>query len=46
MFQAYYQAQMIKSIYLEPALSYIPSPAASPHLNAAWAGTLRMIILF
>jgi porin len=45
-YQGYYQMQIIKNIYLEPALSYIPSPAAAPHLDAAWAGTLRAIILF
>lgn len=46
MFQAYYQAKIINAIYLEPALSYIPTPAAEPRLNAAFAGTLRMIVLF
>lgn len=47
MYQAYYQAQVIKQIfYLEPAISYIPTPGASKNLNAAWAGTLRGIILF
>lgn len=46
MLQAYYQAQVMNGIYLEPALSYIPTPGASPTLNPAWAGTLRAIILF
>jgi porin len=46
MYQAYYQATIIKNIYLEPVLSYIPTAAASPHLKAAWAGTARIIILF
>jgi len=46
MFQAYYQAEVIKGIYIEPALSYIPTPGASAKLNAAWAGTLRAIVLF
>lgn len=46
MYQGYYQIQIIKNIYLEPALSYIPNPAANPDLNAAFAGTLRAIILF
>lgn len=46
MFQAYYQAQLLKNLYLEPALSYIPTPGAQPNLNAAWAGTVRTIILF
>ncbi len=46
MYQAYYQAQIINGIYLEPVLSYIPTPGASNELNASWAGTLRAIILF
>ena len=46
MYQIYYQAKVINAIYLEPALSYIPTPGASPNLSAAWAGTLRAIVLF
>jgi len=46
MFQAYYQAQILKGIYVEPVLSVIPKPGASPHLNTAWAGTARVIVLF
>lgn len=47
MYQAYYQTELVKNIlYLEPALSYIPKPGAMPTLNAAWAGTLRLILLF
>ena len=46
MFQAYYQAKIFSGVYLEPVLSYIPKPGASPNLPAAWAGTLRAIILF
>lgn len=44
--QGYYQAAIFKGIYLEPAITYIPTPAAFPHLNAAWAETLRLIVLF
>ncbi|OGT52800.1 MAG: porin [Gammaproteobacteria bacterium RIFCSPHIGHO2_12_FULL_42_13] len=44
--QAYYQAFVTTGIYLEPALTYIPTPAISKNLNAAWAGTLRAIVLF
>lgn len=44
--QGYYQAKMINGFYLEPALSYIPTPGARPHLHPVWAGTLRAIILF
>lgn len=46
MYQAYYQAQMIKNIYLQPTLSYIPTPGASATLDPAWAWTLRLIVLF
>jgi porin len=46
MFQAYYQAKIMNGVYLEPAISYIPTPGAIPHLNAAWAGTLRAVVLF
>lgn len=46
MLQLYYQAKIINEIYLEPALSYIPTPGESPLLNPAWAGTLRAVILF
>ncbi len=46
MYQAYYQAQMINSIYLQPTLSYIPTPGISSTLDPAWAGSLRLIVLF
>ncbi|NNM60283.1 MAG: hypothetical protein HKM04_10790 [Legionellales bacterium] len=46
MYQAYYQAKIMTGIYLEPVLSYIPEPGASANLPAAWAGTLRLIVLF
>ncbi len=44
--QAYYQAEIINGIYLEPAISYIPTPAANNTSNNAWAGTVRAIVLF
>lgn len=44
--QAFYQAKIVNSLYLEPALSYIPTPGDNPHWSAAWAGTLRAIVLF
>lgn len=46
MIQAYYQAQITHSIFIQPTLSYIPNPGASPGLAAAWAGTLRLTMLF
>ena len=45
MYQIYYQAKVLKAVYIEPALSYIPTPGASPSLSPAWAGTLRAIVL-
>lgn len=46
MFQAYYQAQIFQGFYLEPALSYIPTPGTDNDLKPAWAGTVRAILLF
>ena len=53
MFQVYYQAHIIAATYLEPAISYIPTPGANPDrpgakrdLDAAWATTLRVTVLF
>ncbi|MGQ3890781.1 carbohydrate porin [Legionella sp. CNM-4043-24] len=45
MYQVYYQAQIIPNIYLEPALSYIPTPGQSSSLPPAFAGTIRAIVL-
>ncbi len=44
--QAYYQANVINGVYLEPVISYIPTPASNGTRNNAWAGTLRAIVLF
>ncbi len=46
MLQSYYQARVSNGIYLQPTLTYIPTPGASPNYNSAWAATLRLIILF
>ncbi len=46
MFQAYYQAQVANAVFLQPTLTYIPTPGAAPNLPGAWAGTLRMTVLF
>jgi porin len=46
MFQAYYQAHLIAGTYFEPAISYVPTPGASPDLAAAWATTFRFTVLF
>jgi porin len=46
MFQAYYQANVWASIFLQPTISYIPTPGLSPTLPGALAGTLRLTVLF
>ncbi len=46
MFQGYYQAQVYKSIYFEPVLSYIPTPGAHPNKSNVVAVTGRLITLF
>ena len=45
MFQIYYQAKIFNFLYLEPVLSYIPTPGQSTQLSPATAGTLRAIVL-
>lgn len=44
--QTYYQAKIVNNIYLEPVVTYIPSPGASVSKKNTWAGSLRAIILF
>jgi porin len=46
MFQSYYQAQLYKSIYFQPVLSYIPNPGAHPTKSNVCALTTRLIALF
>lgn len=46
LFQAYYQAKLMKDIYLEPVISYIPRPGLDENAHPAFAGTLRAVILF
>jgi porin len=46
MFQVYYQAHIIAATYVEPAISYIPTPGASPDLDGAWATTVQVMVLF
>ena len=46
MFQTYYQAHLYGGAFLQPTLSYIPTPGASASLPAAWAFTLRFTLLF
>lgn len=46
MFQAYYQLFVVHNTYLEPVLSYIPTPGGGDHLPQTVTGTLQMITLF
>lgn len=46
MFQTYYQANLWRSIYLEPAITYIPTPGANSNLGGAWASTIQVMVLF
>ena len=46
MFQVYYQANLIHNTYLEPVISYIPTPGGGNHIPQTVIATLQMITLF
>jgi porin len=46
MFQWYYQMQLAKGIFFQPALTYIPTPGMSDIIPGTVAGTMRLIVLF
>ncbi len=46
MFQGYYQAHLFYNTFLQPTLTYIPTPGAEPHLPQTWIATLQAIALF
>lgn len=46
MIQAYYQAHVYASTFLQPTVTYIPTPGLSPDLPGALATTLRVTVLF
>jgi porin len=46
MIQAYYQAHVVAAIFLQPTVTYIPTPGAAPDLPGALATTLRLSVLF
>lgn len=46
MFQAYYQAHLVHNTYLEPVISYIPTPGGGNDLPQTVTATLQMITLF
>jgi porin len=45
-FQAYYQAHLYASTFLQPTVSYIPTPGLSPNLPGALTTTMRLTVLF
>jgi porin len=46
MIQAYYQAHLFHTTYLEPVITYIPYPGGGNNLPQTWTATLQMINLF
>jgi porin len=46
MLQAYYQMHLVASLFLQPVVSYIPNPGASPQIQGAVAGTMQLMFLF
>lgn len=46
MFQAYYQAKIFGTTFLQPTVSYIPTPGADASASGAWALSLRLTVLF
>ncbi len=46
MLQGYYQAHLFCSTYLEPVITYIPTPGGGNDLPQTWVGTIQMMTLF
>jgi porin len=46
MLQSYYQTQLMKWVYLQPTITYIPTPGASLAYKGPVAATLRLTYLF
>lgn len=46
MLQAYYQAHLFASTFLQPTVTYVPTPALRPDLPGALATTMRLTVLF
>jgi porin len=44
--QAYYQAHLYAATFLQPTISYIPTPAQSATTPGALALTMRLTVLF
>ncbi len=46
MLQAYYQAHLFASTFLQPTVTYIPTPGESPTVPGSFMTTLRLTVLF
>lgn len=46
MLQGYYQAHLFHSTYLEPVITYIPTPGGGNNLPQTWTATIQMMTLF
>jgi porin len=46
MLQAYYQAHLVAATFLQPTVSYIPTPGVSSATPGALALTMRLTVLF
>jgi porin len=46
MFQAYYQAHLFGATFLQPTISFIPTPGAAPNLPPTLTTTMRLTVLF
>lgn len=46
MLQAYYQAHLFAATFLQPTVTYIPTPGESPTLPGSFMTTLRLTVLF
>jgi len=44
--QGYYQMHLRAGAYVQPVLTYVPNPGMRPGIPAAWAVTLRLMLLF
>ena len=44
--QAYYQFHVVSAIFLQPTVTFIPEPAASPNVPSTLTTTLRLTVLF
>ncbi len=46
MFQIYYQAHLFATTFLQPTVTYIPTPGISATTPGALTTTLRLTVLF